>query len=117
MSRATVCFSMYSDMSMRIIARSSSNMNSASALASPVLPKLGGAAPVGRASRFFERLASVVDLLFHLGELAHAALFGLPASAERGGSLLEIGELRVEPRETIARDRIVIARDGHAVDL
>ncbi len=38
MSRATVCFSMYSLMSMRIIACSSSNRNSASARASSVLP-------------------------------------------------------------------------------
>src|SRR5213594_1379204 len=38
MSRATACFSMYSDMSMRTIACSSSNRNSASARASSVLP-------------------------------------------------------------------------------
>ena len=38
MSRATVCFSMYSLMSMRIIAFSSSNRNSASARAVSVLP-------------------------------------------------------------------------------
>src|SRR6202008_1050537 len=36
--RATACFSMYSDMSSRIIARSSSNKNSASARAVSVLP-------------------------------------------------------------------------------
>ena len=36
--RATVCFSMYSLMSRRTIARSSSNMNSASAFASSVFP-------------------------------------------------------------------------------
>ena len=38
MSRATLCFSMYSLMSMRIIACSSSKRNSASARASSVLP-------------------------------------------------------------------------------
>ena len=38
MSRATECFSMYSDMSMRTIALSSSNRNAASALVSSVLP-------------------------------------------------------------------------------
>ena len=36
--RDTVCFSWYSDMSMRTIACSSSNRNSASARASSVLP-------------------------------------------------------------------------------
>ena len=46
MSLLTECFSMYSDMSMRIIARSSSNMNSASARASSVLPT-----PVGPRNR------------------------------------------------------------------
>src|SRR5260370_18738584 len=38
MRRETLCFSMYSDMSIRTIARSSSNRNSASARASSVLP-------------------------------------------------------------------------------
>ena len=38
MSRATACFSMYSLMSMRIMACSSSNRNSASARAVSVLP-------------------------------------------------------------------------------
>ena len=44
--RATECFSMYSDMSRRIMARSSSNRNSASARASSVLPT-----PVGPRKR------------------------------------------------------------------
>src|SRR5207245_1483515 len=52
MSRATVCFSMYSDMSMRTIARSSSKRNSASARASSVLPTPVGPRnmnePIGR---------------------------------------------------------------------
>src|SRR3989304_1418358 len=38
MSRATACFSMYSDMSRRMVARSSSKRNSASARASPASP-------------------------------------------------------------------------------
>src|ERR1041384_7667616 len=44
--RETVCFSWYSDMSMRTIACSSSNRNSASARASSVLPT-----PVGPRKR------------------------------------------------------------------
>ena len=52
MSRATACFSMYSDMSMRIIACSSSKRNSASALAVSVLPTPVGPRkmnePIGR---------------------------------------------------------------------
>src|ERR1700730_12505500 len=47
MRRATVCFSMYSDMSIRIMARSSSKRNSASARASSVLPT-----PVGARDRY-----------------------------------------------------------------
>src|SRR5881392_1644319 len=50
--RATACFSMYSDMSRRIIARSSSNMNSANARAVSVLPTPVGPRkmnePIGR---------------------------------------------------------------------
>ena len=52
MSRATACFSMYSDMSMRTIACSSSNRNSASARAVSVLPTPVGPRkmnePIGR---------------------------------------------------------------------
>ena len=44
--RATACFSMYSDMSSRIMAVSSSNRNSARALVSSVLPT-----PVGPRNR------------------------------------------------------------------
>jgi len=52
--RATLCFSMYSDISSRIIAPSSSNKNSASALESSVLPTPVGPKnkkdPIGRFS-------------------------------------------------------------------
>src|SRR3977135_676053 len=52
MSRATECFSMYSDMSMRMSAASSSNRNSASALVNSVLPTPVGPRnmnePIGR---------------------------------------------------------------------
>ena len=52
MSRATECFSMYSDMSMRTIALSSSNRKAASALVSSVLPTPVGPRnmnePIGR---------------------------------------------------------------------
>src|SRR4051795_8056227 len=55
-SRDTACFSMYSDMSMRIIASSSPNRNSASVRASSVLPTPDGPRkmnePVGRFGSF-----------------------------------------------------------------
>jgi hypothetical protein len=55
MSRATACFSEYSLMSIRTMARSSSKRNSASALASSVLPTPVGPRnrnePVGRSGR------------------------------------------------------------------
>src|SRR5688572_250802 len=47
MSRETACFSMYSDMSMRIIAASSSNRSHARLRASSVLPTPAGAVLVG----------------------------------------------------------------------
>jgi len=54
--RLTVCFSMYSDMSSRVIAVSSSNRKPASALASSVLPTPVGPRnrnePVGRFGSF-----------------------------------------------------------------
>ena len=95
MSRATVCFSMYSLMSMRIIARSSSNRNSARARASSVLPTPVGPRkmndPIGRfgscsparerriafetaANRLFLADDAVVQPLLHADQLLHLAL-------------------------------------------
>ena len=51
MRRATVCFSMYSLMSRRTMAFSSSNKNSASARASSVLPTPVGPEEQERANR------------------------------------------------------------------
>src|SRR5271166_356369 len=89
MSRATECFSMYSDMSMRTRALSSSNRNAASALVSSVLPTPVGPrnmnepigrfgscsparAPHGRRDRGHGLLLAddaLHDLLLHLEEL------------------------------------------------
>ena len=92
--RDTACFSMYSDMSTRTMALSSSNMNSASALASSVLPTPVGPeedeaadGPVGIAQaravaadgvgnqrhRFVLTDDALVQPLFHMDELLHFA--------------------------------------------
>src|SRR5947208_15325762 len=94
MSRATVCFSMYSLMSRRTIAFSSSNRNSASAFARSVLPTPVGPRnrnePSGRfgscmparatdrvrdsRDRFLLADHALVQPLLHLEELADLAL-------------------------------------------
>src|ERR687898_85589 len=65
MRRLTACFSMYSLMSMRTMARSSSNRKSASDRASSVLPT-----PVGPRNRN----EPLVEDLLHADELGHLAL-------------------------------------------
>jgi hypothetical protein len=71
-SRATECFSMYSDMSRRTIALSSSNWNSASALVSSVLPTPVGPRKMNRADRPMRVLQAV-----ERGEVAEHADLGV----------------------------------------
>ena len=105
-SRETVCFSWYSDMSMRIIACSSSNRNSASARASSVLPTpvgpeedeaaerpvrilQAGARAANRIRHRDDRVVladdALVQPLLHLDELLHLA-FHQPADRECASS-------------------------------
>src|SRR5678815_5117095 len=92
--RATVCFSWYSDMSIRTIACSSSNKNAASARASSVFPtpvgprkmklpsgRLGSCNPARAPDRVGYRHDGVVlsdhalmQALFHVDELLHLSL-------------------------------------------
>src|SRR5918996_1285 len=106
MSRLTANFSMYSLMSMRIMACSSSNRNSASARASSVLPTPVGPKnmnePIGRfgscsragevaaALRLFELDAGSVELLLQLLGRGELCLLLLPAGGERARLLLQI---------------------------
>ena len=77
MSRETLCFSMYSDMSIWISASESPNMNSASALASSVLPTPVGPAkmklPMGRLGSLsparLRRTASLIRLMASVWEM------------------------------------------------
>src|SRR2546425_638867 len=139
MSRATVCFSMYSDMSMRIIARSSSNRNSASARASSVLPTPVGPRnrnePIGRlgslrperARRTALATATLgvghgllgrLDLFLDLAEPPDACLLGLPLRSEGVAPLLELGQLGVDAGQAIAgRGVVLVASDRDALDL
>src|SRR5512141_1911255 len=100
MSRATACRSMYSDMSMRTMAFSSSKRNSASARASSVLPTPVGPMkmnePTGRvgslsraraanrigdgAHRLFLADHAQPEVVLHAHELLH---FGLEHSRDR----------------------------------
>src|ERR671933_485919 len=88
MRRATVCRSWYSDMSSRTIARSSSNMNAASARASSVLPtpvgprktnepigRFGSCSPVrARRDRLVLPDDALVQPLLHVDQLLRLAL-------------------------------------------
>ena len=111
--RDTVCFSWYSDMSMRTIACSSSNRNSASARASSVLPTPVGPRkmklPSGRlrilqpgaraanrvrdrANRFVLADDALVQALFHLEQLLDLA-FHQPADRDAGPLADDAGDV------------------------
>src|ERR1700747_1655624 len=97
MSRATECFSMYSDMSMRMSAVSSSNRNSASALVSSVLPTPFGPKnmnePIGLADHEFPAL------LLHAQEFF---LFALEHAIDR-----DAGPTRDHLRDVIGGDGLL----------
>src|SRR5229473_1132125 len=143
---------MYSDMSIRIIARSSSKRNSASARASSVFPtpvgprkrnepmgrlgsaslelaelllerhqravaKLGGAVQIPAALRVGHRVPRRLDLLLDLSDPCDALLLGLPPRLEAVALFTELGQLRVDLREPLARDGVLLAREGDTLDL
>src|SRR5215468_3191527 len=97
-SRATECFSLYSLMSMRTTARSSSKRNSASALASSVLPTPVGPRnrnePVGRdAGPGGHDIRHVVrpDLLLDHGRRVRGRGRRAPVPPGCGSGLLKLG--------------------------
>ena len=139
--RDTVCFSWYSDMSMRTIACSSSNRNSASARASSVLPtpvgprnrklpsgRLGSCKPGARAADGVrdgdDRLVladdALVQPLFHVNQLLNFA-FHQPADrdvrplADDFGDVFLVDFLLQHPLALLQRRPAALLRRGSAV--
>src|SRR5204862_412340 len=106
--RATVCFSWYSLMSMRTIARSSSNRNPASARASSVLPT-----PVGLLLLALDALA----LGLELADFGDRFLLLLPVRLELGDLLARARQFLVEPREPRLAAGVGLAGQRLALDL
>src|SRR5205807_1764335 len=105
-------------MSRRTMARSSSNMNSASARASSVLPTPVGPGktnePIGRFGscspvRALGLALQVVDEPRDLLDPVERRLLPLPARRERVAPLLQLGELLLE--------RLPVLRTGRELDL
>src|SRR5207244_703350 len=103
---------MYSDMSIRTIACSESNMNSASARASSVLPTPVGPmnrnAPIGRLGSWSpprERRSALgalglsvglLEPLLGLADRLDGVLLGLPLGLHPGRALAQLGQLAVD---------------------
>src|SRR5438094_804999 len=107
--RDTVCRSMYSDMSRRVTAFSSSNRNSASAFAST--------APIAVALSAFELGPCLVELLLQAAALGAARLRGAPGLFHRGRFLLGFGELGFELLKPLLRGAVGFGAQRLALDL
>src|SRR5438445_98128 len=106
-------------MSMRTIACSSSNRNSASVLASSVLPTPVGPRnrnePIGRfGSESPDRLRRIA---LATADLADRLLLGFPVRLHAGRLLAQPGELGVERVEPLAAGFVGLLGEGHALDL
>src|SRR5207249_2595117 len=136
MRRATVCFSWYSDMSIRTMARSSSNRNSASARASSVLPTPVGPRnrnePIGRLgswspARARRQVAETLGLRFldldalafglELADLRHHLLLLLPVRLEPRHLAAHPLELLVQAAQSLLAPRVGLPAQGLALDL
>src|SRR5205085_860281 len=116
-------------MSIRTIACSLSNRNSASARASSVLPTPVGPRnrnePIGRFGSFRPaRARQLVGLGLQLLGLLLVALQALdqlalvlPLRLHRGRLLLELGDRALDVRQPLLRGAIVLALEGGALDL
>ena len=112
MSRATVCFSMYSLMSMRIIAFSSSNRNSASARASLGFADAGRAEKNERADRPIRILQTAARAAHGIGHGGDRFLLADDALLQAFLHLHELLAFAFEhPRDGNARPRRDDLRD------
>src|SRR5438552_1723760 len=112
MSRATACFSMYSDMAMRTMACSSSKRNSASARAVSVFATTV-AAPSGLL-RFDLRL---LDLLLHRCDGAECLLLALPLCLHPGRALAQLRQLALDALAAVDRGLVLLLEQRGALDL
>src|SRR5947208_3612181 len=133
MSRDTACFSMYSLMSIRTMASSESNMNSASARASSVLPtpvgeallelrdlavaQLGRALEVGLALGALGLAVRLLEALLDLASLRDGLLLALPHSLHGGRGLAQLGQLALDRLAAGGRRLVLLLRQGLVLDL
>src|SRR5919206_446308 len=120
---------MYSDMSMRTIASWLSNMNSARARASSVLPtpvgptnrntpmgRSGSASPA-RERRPLELAAHLLEALLDARDLVDGVLLGLPLGLHRRRALAQLGELALDRLAPGDRRVVLLLRQGGQLDL
>src|SRR2546428_839158 len=116
---------MYSDMSSRTIACSSSNRNSASARANSVFPtpvgpsvaQLRRRAKLAFALRAIRLHAGLLHLLLDLADLLDGVLLGLPLHRERIGLLAQLDELPLDFLQSLLRLCILVPSDAFPLDL
>src|SRR5438105_550807 len=113
---------MYSDMSMRTIASWESNMNSARARASSVLPTPVGPrnrkVPIGRSGSerpARERPAGLVEALAQLAVALGLLLLALPLGAHACRLLAQLGQFPLDLG--VALDGGLVLADGDLLDL
>src|SRR5438445_523256 len=104
-------------MSMRTIAFSSSNRNSARPRASSVLPTPGGPLILGLPLRPFDIDLHLLDLLANSLHLLDGLLLGLPAGLERVRFGLQVAEFLFELFETILGGAVGFLLESLALDL
>src|SRR5437667_160835 len=108
---------MYSDMSIRIMACSVSNMNSASARASSVLPTPVGPmnrkVPIGR----FGSWSPALELLLGVAPGGDGVLLGLPLGLHRAAALAQVRELALDRLATRHRRLVRLLLERLLLDL
>src|SRR5438309_1593587 len=98
---------MYSDISMRMSACSSSNRNSASALVSSVLPT-----PVGP-----KNMNELIGLGLELLRVRQLLLLRLPSRGEIGGALFERDQFLFQVLQALSRSRVALLLERLLLDL
>src|SRR5437660_1144265 len=113
MRRATECFSMYSDMSMRTIARSSSKRNSARALAVSVF---GDPGVITLAFGLLLLDMGLVDLLFDRTDGLNRFLLALPPQLQLRRLLAQFAQLLFNQGQSFTRRAILFFAQCLALD-
>src|SRR5439155_652651 len=109
---------MYSDMSMRTIASWESNMNSASARASSVLPtQLGRPLQIGLALGALGLGAGLLQALLDVAHLLDRVLLGLPLRLHRARALAQLGQLALDRLAARYRGLVLLLGQRLVLDL